>query len=63
MVQMGTATIAVGNVTTGPAGGSVTVTNTGTNQAVLDFTIPQGATGANGTNGTDGADGADASDT
>lgn len=40
------ATIAVGTVTTGAPGSSATVTNVGTaSAAVLDFTIPQGASG------------------
>jgi hypothetical protein len=40
------ATVAVGTVTTGTAGGSATVTNSGTaTAAVLDFTIPRGASG------------------
>jgi len=43
------ATIAVGTVTTGAAGSSATVTNSGTSSAaVFDFAIPQGATGATG---------------
>jgi hypothetical protein len=43
------ATITVGTVTTGAAGSSVVVTNVGTSlDAVLDFTIPRGATGASG---------------
>lgn len=43
------ATITVGAVTTGAAGSSVIVTNSGTtNAAVLDFTIPRGNTGASG---------------
>jgi len=42
------ATIAVGTVTTGAAGSSVSVTNSGTSSAaVLNFTIPQGANGPN----------------
>lgn len=46
------ATISIGNVTTGAAGSSATVTNSGTNQAaVLDFAIPQGAAGTNGSGG------------
>ena len=60
------ATITIGSVTTGGAGSSATVTNSGTaSAAVLDFTIPKGddgtpgTNGTNGTNGTDGADGAD----
>lgn len=40
------ATVAVGTVTTGQPGTAVQVVNSGTNtDAVLDFTIPQGATG------------------
>jgi hypothetical protein len=43
------ATIAVGTVTTGAAGSSVTVTNSGTSAAaVFDISIPRGATGAAG---------------
>ncbi len=43
------ATVAVGTVTTGAAGTSASVTNSGTSgAAVLDFTIPRGATGATG---------------
>lgn len=46
------ATISIGDVTTGTAGSSATVTNSGTNQAaVLDFVIPQGAAGTNGSGG------------
>ena len=46
------ATIAVGTVTTGAAGSSATVTNTGTSSAaVFDFTIPRGDTGAPGSSG------------
>jgi hypothetical protein len=55
-------TLAVGTVTTGSAGGSVSVLNTGTSTAaVLNFTIPKGvagnsgATGAIGTTGPTGA--------
>ena len=41
------ATIAVGTTTTGAAGSSATVVNTGTSSAaVFNFTVPQGATGA-----------------
>jgi hypothetical protein len=44
------ATVAVGTVTTGGAGSSATVTNSGTStNATLNFSIPQGAAGANGT--------------
>lgn len=40
------ATIAIGAVTTGAAGSSVVVTNSGTNtNAILNFTIPKGDTG------------------
>ena len=43
------ATIAVGEVTTGAAGGQASVTNSGTaSAAVFDFTIPKGADGASG---------------
>lgn len=50
------ATIAVGTVTTGAAGSSATVTNSGTSSAaVFDFTIPKGDTGAAGSPGTPGA--------
>lgn len=46
------ASIAVGNVTTGAAGSSVVVTNSGTAQnAILDFTIPRGDTGSKGNAG------------
>ena len=46
-------TIAVGTVTTGGVGSSVTVTNVGTaTAAVLDFSIPVGATGETGANGS-----------
>lgn len=50
------ATITVGTVTTGPAGSSATVVNSGTSSAaVFDFTIPKGDkgdTGATGANAT-----------
>lgn len=43
------ATIAVGTVTTGAAGSSATVTNSGTSSAaIFDFTIPKGDTGSVG---------------
>ena len=52
------ATIAVGTVTTGAAGSSATVTNSGTSSAaVFDFTIPRGDTGATGSTRPAGADG------
>jgi hypothetical protein len=42
------ATVSVGSVTTDPAGGQATVTNTGSaTNAILNFGIPQGAVGAN----------------
>ena len=53
-------TIAVGTVSTGAAGSSATVTNTGTSRdAVFDFAIPRGDTGATGATGPAGADGSD----
>lgn len=46
------ATITIGTVTTGSAGSSASVTNSGSSQnAVLNFTIPQGAQGADGSSG------------
>ena len=46
-------TIAVGSVTTGDAGSSVLITNTGsTTEATLNFTIPKGDTGKTILNGT-----------
>lgn len=52
------ATITVGSTTTGSAGSSASVTNSGTSSAaVLDFVIPRGDTGAAGADGADGADG------
>ena len=51
-------TIEIGTVTTGAAGSSATVTNTGTSEnAILDFTIPRGATGATGAQGEQGPQG------
>lgn len=56
------ASINVGTTTTGAAGSSASVVNSGTSaSAILNFTIPRGDTGApgaNGTNGTNGAPGA-----
>jgi len=47
------ATIAVGDVTTGPAGTDAEVTNSGTSgAAVFDFTIPRGNTGETGSAAT-----------
>lgn len=49
------ATITVGTVTTGAAGSSVVVTNSGSSSAaVFDFTIPAGETGATGATGPTG---------
>ena len=49
------ATITVGSTTTGAAGTNASVTNSGTSSAaVLDFTIPRGATGSTGPAGADG---------
>lgn len=48
-------TIGVGNVTTGEAGSSASVVNSGTEQdIILDFTIPRGNTGAPGSKGDAG---------
>lgn len=52
------ATIAVGTVTTGAAGSSAAVTNSGsTSAAVFDITIPRGNTGAQGIQGETGLTG------
>jgi hypothetical protein len=52
------ATVAIGAVATGAPGTQATVTNTGTNSAaVLNFTIPQGATGPAGSGGSGGGSG------
>ena len=52
------ATIAVGSVSTGGIGSSVTVANAGsTSEAVFNFSIPVGATGATGSTGSTGAQG------
>ena len=49
------ATITVGTVTTGAAGSSATVVNSGTSSAaVFDFSIPQGAKGDTGSTGATG---------
>jgi hypothetical protein len=56
------ASISIGTVTTGAAGSSASVTNSGTSSAaVLDFTIPQGAKGDKGDTGDTGSAGAAAS--
>jgi hypothetical protein len=52
------ATIAIGTITTGPPGTSASVTNSGTSTtAVLNFTIPQGATGPAGSGGSGNSSG------
>ena len=52
------ATIAVGTTTTGAAGTSASVTNSGTNStAVFDFTIPKGDQGIQGNQGIQGIQG------
>lgn len=53
------ATIALGTVSTGAAGSSASVTNSGTTSAaIFNFTIPRGATGATGPQGPKGDTGA-----
>lgn len=53
------ATIAAGTTTTGAAGTSASVTNSGTSSAaVFNFTIPRGDTGATGATGATGSPGA-----
>jgi hypothetical protein len=50
------ASVTIGSTTTGAAGSSAAVTNSGTAQnAVFEFTIPQGITGATGATGAQGA--------
>ncbi len=57
-VQGPAATIAVGTVTTGEPGTSVSVSNAGTSgAAVLDFTIPRGTVGQTGAVGPQGTQG------
>ena len=52
------ATVSIGTVSTGSPGSSASVTNSGTSSAaVLNFTIPAGATGATGANGPQGPTG------
>ena len=54
----GSATVSIGTTTTGDAGTSVAVTNSGTSTAaVLNFTIPKGDTGATGATGPTGPTG------
>ena len=53
--QGSAATVAIGSVTTGSAGSSASVTNSGTSSAAtFNFTIPQGAAGTGFANGTAG---------
>jgi len=53
-----TVSVNVGSTTTGAAGSSASVTNSGSSTAVvLDFTIPRGATGSTGATGATGATG------
>lgn len=59
--EAGLGSVSIGTTSTGAAGTNATVTNTGTAQdAILNFTIPRGATGATGPQGEAGAAGADA---
>ena len=52
------ATLQIGTVTTGAQGSQPVVTNSGTSSAaILNFTIPQGATGTQGTGGGGGGGG------
>jgi hypothetical protein len=52
------ATITLGTVTTGAAGSSVIITNSGTSgAAIFNFTIPRGDTGATGATGAQGVPG------
>ena len=54
----GPATITIGTTTTGDPGTNASVTNVGTNEnAILNFTIPAGATGAQGEIGPTGPTG------
>lgn len=54
----GPATITIGTTTTGNPGTNASVTNVGTNEnAILNFTIPAGATGAQGIQGPTGPSG------
>lgn len=54
----GMGSISIGNTTTGAPGTNAVVTNTGTAEdAILNFTIPRGATGATGATGPTGAAG------
>lgn len=61
--QDGLGTVTVGTTTTGAAGTQASVVNSGTPQnAILDFTIPQGAQGIQGIQGPAGQDGSDGAD-
>lgn len=52
------ATVTVGSTVTSAAGGNAAVTNSGTaSNAILEFTIPRGATGPQGPSGPQGAQG------
>jgi hypothetical protein len=56
-IQGPAGTITLGTVTTGEAGSSVIITNSGTaSAATLNFTIPRGATGATGSSTPSGFD-------
>lgn len=56
--EAGLGSISIGTTSTGAAGTNATVTNTGTAQdAILNFTIPRGATGVTGPTGPTGATG------
>ena len=59
--EAGFGSISIGTTSTGAAGTNATVTNTGTAQdAILNFTIPRGATGVTGPTGPTGPTGATA---
>ena len=52
-------TVTIGSTTTGSVGGIASVTNSGTSsEAVLNFTLPKGASGAAGVQGSQGLTGA-----
>ena len=56
--EAGLGSVSIGTTSTGAAGTNATVTNTGTAQdAILNFTIPRGATGAAGPTGATGPQG------
>ena len=59
-IQGEAATVTIGQVLTGEPGTNASVENAGTeHEAILNFTIPRGATGAAGRDGTNGKDGKD----